>query len=125
MRPRPIVRAVTGLLAALVLAAVPAAAQHYPAVKAAGQRKDRAMLESLRRLTFAESTNVYVAPFYCECVEPTCATGVMLACGGEVLPFHTGFLTAARRTSRETCQVCGCAGAEPVELRATPVCAGL
>lgn len=108
----------------LFATAVPAAADHYPNVRAGVQRKDRNVLEALRRLTYADSLNMTIDPLLCDCLEPTCDGNFMLGCGGEVLPFHAGILTAARRTSRETCLVCGGAGPEPIELRATPVCAG-
>lgn len=115
-------------LAAVVLVLTTAglaAADHYPRVPRAVERKDRGTLEGLRRLTYAPSTSITVDAGLCDCLEPTCDGGhFMLGCGGEVLPFYGGLLSAARRTSRETCLVCGCAGLEPVELRATPVCAG-
>ena len=47
---------------------------------------------------------------------------LIVACGGEIDPI--GILTASRRTSRETCLVCGCSGEIPADLIATPVCSG-
>jgi len=115
-----------GLLAALVLTtAGPAAANHYPDVRGSVKRKDRSVLDGIRRLTYADSTYMTLDPDTCDCLELTCDEGhFMLGCGGEMDPYNSGWLTAARRTSRETCYVCGCAGEEPVDLRATPVCAG-
>jgi hypothetical protein len=84
-----------------------------------------AMKRSRLGMTRASSTSITVDALFCACHEPTCGGDFMLGCGGEVLPFYAGMITAARRTSRETCLVCGCAGLEPVELRATAVCAGL
>jgi hypothetical protein len=114
------------LVTALVLATAGlAAADHYPRVPRGVERKDRAVLEGVRRLTYAPSSSIMVGAGSCDCLEPTCDDGhFMLSCGGEVLPFYGGLLNAVRRTSRETCLVCGCAPVEPIELRATPVCAG-
>jgi hypothetical protein len=47
----------------------------------------------------------------------------MLSCGGELEPYYAGALNAVRRTSRETCLVCGCAW-DYATIRATPVCVG-
>ena len=113
------------LVVVLVLAvAGPAVADHYSETRRAVRRRDQVVLDSLRRLTHTEFFSVTVDPFLCACLEPTCEEDFMLGCGGEVLPENSGFLSSARRTSRETCYVCGCAWAEPIELRATPVCAG-
>ncbi len=113
------------MVAALALAAAgPVAADHYPDVRAGVQRKDRAVLESLRRLTHTELWSIGIDAEQCDCIEPTCEDDFMLGCGGEVLPFNAGALTASRRTSRETCLVCACAGPVPIELWAVPVCVG-
>ncbi len=83
------------------------------------QKKDHFVRDALNRMTYAipyETTLVET----CDCLEPTCDGGFMISCGGEVDPPYAGFLSAARRTSRETCYVCGCA--EYATLRATPVC---
>jgi hypothetical protein len=83
------------------------------------QKKDHFVRDALNRMTYAipyETTLVET----CDCIEPTCDGGFMISCGGEVDPPYAGFLSAARRTSRETCYVCGCA--EYATLRATPVC---
>ena len=82
-------------------------------------KKDHFVRDALNRMTYAipyETTLVLT----CDCLEPTCDGGFMLSCGGEIEPQHAGVLTATRRTSRETCYVCGCA--EYATLRATPVC---
>jgi hypothetical protein len=115
------------MLAAVVLAgAWPAAADHYPNVPNSVERKDRAALNSLRRLTYAESYEQTLVLNECNCLEPTCDGGTfMVSCGGEIEPFYAGWLTATRRTSRETCLVCACAVLGDLNLRATPVCAGL
>jgi hypothetical protein len=119
-------RIARGMIAALAIAAAsPAAADHYPAETKKGvQRKDKALLDGLSRLTYAESTGMVLDALWCDCLEETCEDGFLLGCGGEVVPAHMGFLSAVRRTSRGTCLVCGCSGPEPVELLATPVCAG-
>ncbi len=83
------------------------------------QKKDHFVRDALNRMTYAipyETTLVET----CDCLEPTCDGGFMISCGGEVDPPYAGFLNAVRRTSRETCYVCGCA--EYATLRATPVC---
>ena len=114
-----------GLCAALLLAAAfPAAADHYPAVRKGVQRKDQVVLDALRRLTHTEFFTTTLHPMTCGCLEPTCEADFMLGCGGE-MSSYSGFLYASRRTSRETCLVCGCNIIDqPVELSATPVCAG-
>lgn len=117
-------RIALGLLAALMLAtSSPALADHYPRTKRRVQRRDQAVLEGLERMTFAESYGINVDTGLCGCLEPTCDGGFMLSCGGEVIPSNGGVLSAVRRTSRQTCLVCGCA-LQPIELRATPVCLG-
>jgi hypothetical protein len=112
------------MLATIVLAtAGPAAADHYPAVPRALQRKDRAVLDGLDRLSYADTQYITLAPDACDCLELTCDEGhFMLTCGGEVEPI--GILTASRRTSRSTCLVCGCVGDEGGDLTATPICVG-
>jgi hypothetical protein len=83
------------------------------------QKKDHFVRDALNRMTYAfayETTLVET----CDCLEPTCDGGFMLSCGGEIDPPYAGFLSATRRTSRETCYVCGCA--EYATLRATPIC---
>jgi len=111
--------------ALLVVTAGLAAADHYPEVRKSVRRKDQAVLDGLRRLTYGESTYIDLVAGGCDCLELTCDEGhFMLACGGEVDPYDSGILTASRRTSRETCLVCGCAAYDGVVLRATPVCAG-
>jgi hypothetical protein len=110
-------------IAALVTAAVPAAADHYPPVPRGVQKRDRQLLDGLRRLTYAYTDYITLAPVSCNCLELTCDAGqLMTSCGGEIYPI--GILTASRRTSRETCLVCGCAGEEPADLAASPVCVG-
>src|SRR5262249_51353498 len=113
-----------GLLATIVLAtAGPAAADHYPAVPRSLQRKDRATLDGLSRLTYGASQYITLAPDACDCLGLTCDDGhFMIACGGEGSPI--GILTSSRRTSRETCLVCGCVGDDGGDLTATPVCVG-
>lgn len=109
---------------ALALTATMATATHYPNVGGATRKKDRAALTALQRLSYAFSEHRELGPGMCDCMELTCDPGsFMLACGGEIEPFNAGELTAARRTSRETCYVCGC-GWVTATLRATPVCAG-
>ena len=123
-RRYPIRVARRALAAVLVLAtAGVAAADHYPRVGRGVERRDRAVLEGLRRLADVESWTLTLAPGECNCLEPTCEEDFMIGCGGEVDPNGLGILTAARRTSRETCLVCGCAF-DTVDLRATPVCIG-
>jgi hypothetical protein len=117
---------VTLTLAALVLATAGlAAADHYPDVPSTVKRKDRSALSALQRLSYADAYEETLEPSTCGCLEPTCDGGgqFMVSCGGEVEPFYAGILTAVRRTSRETCLVCGCA-ADWATLRATPVCLG-
>jgi hypothetical protein len=113
-----------GLLAAVLLGpAGPAAADHYPGVPRAVQRKDKGVLDGLRRLTYGDTQYITLDANSCDCLEPTCDEGhFMIACGGEIDPI--GILTASRRTSRETCLVCGCAGDGGADLIATPVCSG-
>jgi hypothetical protein len=82
-------------------------------------KKDHFVRDALNRMTYAfayETTLVET----CDCLEPTCDGGFMLSCGGEIEPQNAGVLTATRRTSRQTCYVCGCA--EYATLRATPIC---
>ena len=119
-------RAGIALAVAVVLATAGlAAADHYPDVRRNVKRKDQAVLDGLRRLTYGESTYIDLPINTCDCLELTCDDGhFMLACGGEIDPYDAGILTASRRTSRETCLVCGCAAFDGVSLRATPVCAG-
>ena len=83
------------------------------------KRKDHAVRDALDRMTYAEPSELTLFAS-CDCLEPTCDGGFMLSCGGEIDP-PIGFLTAVRRTSRQTCYVCGCA-VELATLRATPVC---
>jgi len=114
-----------GAIAALVLAtAGPVVADHYPDVGGGLRKKDRNVLEGLRRLTHGDSTYITLAANTCDCLELTCDDDhFMISCGGEI-DLYTGFLTASRRTSRETCLVCGCAFLDGANLTATPVCAG-
>ena len=114
------------LAAAVVLATAGlAAANHYPEVRKPVKRKDQGVLDGVRRLTYADSTYIDLAANTCDCLELTCDDGhFMTSCGGEIEPYDAGFLSAARRTSRETCYVCGCAAFDGVVLRATPVCMG-
>ena len=81
------------------------------------RKKDHFVRDALNRMTYADPTEITLV-MTCDCVEPTCEGGFMISCGGEVDP--GGILYAVRRTSRETCYVCGCA--EFATLRATPVC---
>lgn len=113
-----------GLVAVVALVtAVPAAADHYPPVPRGIQKKDRNALDALRRLTYAYTEYISLAPVSCDCLELTCGEGqLMVSCGGEIDPI--GILTSSRRTSRETCLVCGCAGDLPADLSASPVCVG-
>jgi hypothetical protein len=113
-----------GLLAAIVLVtAGPAAADHYPGVPRAVWKRDKSVLEGIRRMTFGDTQSITLGSDSCDCLEPTCDDGLfMIACGGEIDPI--GLMTASRRTSRETCLVCGCAGEGGAELIATPVCMG-
>ena len=105
------------------MTAVPAVADHYPSVPRAVQKKDRKTLDGLRRLTYAFTEYISLAPNSCDCLELTCDEGhLMVSCGGEINPI--GILTSSRRTSRETCLVCGCAGDPPADLSASPVCVG-
>jgi hypothetical protein len=83
------------------------------------QKKDHFVRDALNRMTYAIPYEITLDQT-CDCIEPTCDGGFMLACGGEVDPPYAGFLSASRRTSRQTCYVCGCA--ESATLRATPVC---
>jgi len=114
-----------GLIAALALGTAGAAsANHYPDLPKSLRRKDRAVLDGLSRLTYGESTYITLAANTCDCLELTCDEGhFMISCGGEI-DLYTGMLTASRRTSRETCHVCGCAFVDGASLTATPVCAG-
>lgn len=113
------------LAAGLLATAIPAAADHYPNVPSGTQRKDRAVLNALRRLTYADAYEITVPFDTCDCLEPTCDGGTfMVSCGGEVEPYYAGWLNASRRTSRETCLVCACALVSDITLRATPICAG-
>jgi hypothetical protein len=84
------------------------------------KKKDHFVRDALDRMTFADPTELTLFAT-CDCVEPVCDGGLMLSCGGEIEPYFAGFLTAVRRTSRQTCYVCGCA-VELATLRATPVC---
>jgi hypothetical protein len=120
------IRITAGLLtmAAVALTLATAHADHYPSVPRGVRRHDRSIIEGMERMTFAESYHTTIAAGFCDCLEPSCDGGFMVSCGGEVLPFNGGSLSAARRTSRATCLVCGCAGPADVELRATPVCIG-
>jgi len=114
-----------GLIAALALGTAGAAsADHYPDLPKSLRRKDRAVLDGLSRLTYDESTYITLAANTCDCLELTCDDDhFMLSCGGEI-DLYMGFLTSSRRTSRETCLVCGCAVLDGANLTATPVCAG-
>jgi hypothetical protein len=103
----------------LVLASLAWADGDHSEVPPRLQKKDHFVRDALNRMTYAipyETTLVET----CDCLEPTCDGGFMLSCGGEIEPYDAGVLTATRRTSRETCYVCGCA--EYATLRATPVC---
>ena len=110
-------------LAAVVVLATAglAVADHYPDVSAATKKKDRAIINGIARMTYADPWEISLVS-ECNCIEPTCDGGFMIACGGEIDPYYAGILTSARRTSRETCYVCGCA--DNATLRATPVCLG-
>ena len=83
------------------------------------QKKDHFVRDALNRMAYAVPYELTLEES-CDCLEPTCDGGFMLSCGGEIDPPYAGFLSASRRTSRETCYVCGCA--ESATLRATPVC---
>jgi len=83
------------------------------------QKKDHFVRDALNRMAYAEPYELTLVES-CDCLEPTCDGGFMLSCGGEIDPPYAGFLSASRRTSRQTCYVCGCA--EYATLRATPVC---
>jgi hypothetical protein len=112
------------LAAAVVLATAGlASADHYPNVPGRVQKKDRAIIDGIARLTYAEPYEYGLSPEECNCIEPTCDGGFMVSCGGEVEPQWAGWLSAVRRTSRETCYVCACAF-DFATLRATPVCLG-
>jgi hypothetical protein len=82
-------------------------------------KKDHFVRDALNRMTYAFAYETTLVDS-CDCLEPTCDGGFMLSCGGEIDPPYAGFLSATRRTSRETCYVCGCA--EYATLRATPIC---
>ncbi len=113
--------------AALVLAtAGVSAADHYGRVPRGVARKDRSVLEALHRLTYAPKYGITVEAGFCDCLEPTCdgPDDFMITCGAEIVPHYQGYLSAVRRSSRQTCVVCGCAQLEPIELTVTPVCAG-
>ena len=128
MTPRTLIRSSRLLVAAaLVLATAGIApANHYPRVPRAVEKRDARVADALSRHIWADSTGMTVDLGQCDCVEPTCDDGtVMVGCGGEVVELYGGFLNTVRRTSRGTCLVCGCAVVTPIELRATPVCAGL
>ena len=112
------------LAAAVVLAVAGLArANHYPNVPARIHRKDHAVLDGLARMTYAYSSDATLGIGECNCLEPVCDGGFMLSCGGELEPYNAGALNAVRRTSRETCLVCGCAW-NYATIRATPVCVG-
>lgn len=113
------------LTAVLVLAtAGVAAADHYPRVPRNVERKDRSVLDALRRLTYNETVDVSMAAGECSCIEESCENGnFMMSCGGEMRPSDMGFLNAVRRTSQEACLVCGCAAVD-MEMRASLVCVG-
>jgi hypothetical protein len=98
-----------------------AGADHYPNVPARVQRKDRAVIDAIARMTYAEPYEITLVE-ECNCLEPTCDGGFMLSCGGEIVENYQGLLSTVRRTSRQTCLVCGCA--DYATLRATPVCLG-
>jgi hypothetical protein len=111
-------------IAALVLSltSVAGATDHYPSVPNRVHKKDHQVLDALARMTYAEPWEFELAG-ECNCFEPTCNNGgFMLSCGGEIEPPYAGLLFAVRRTSRETCLVCGCA--DLATLRATPICLG-
>ena len=74
------------------------------------QKKDHFVRDALNRMAYAVPYELTLEES-CDCLEPTCDGGFMISCGGEIDP---------RRTSRQTCYVCGCA--ENATLRATPVC---
>ena len=125
-RSRMFMNVARGLIAAIALGTAGAAsANHYPDLPKSLRRKDRAVLDGLSRLTYGESTYITLAANTCDCLELTCDEGhFMIGCGGEMDPSNVGMLSSARRTSRETCLVCGCVWDQPADLRATPVCAG-
>jgi len=126
MRRRSRSRVGIALAAAVVLATAGlAGADHYPPVPGGVQKKDRKVLDALRRLSYADSYEKALDPIeICGCLEETCYDNeLMISCGGEMEPFYAGALTAVRRTSRATCLVCGCTF-DYATLRATPVCAG-
>jgi len=112
-------------LAAAVLMATAglAGADHYPDVLARVHRKDHAVLDGIARMTYAYSYEATLSIGECNCIEPVCEGGFMLSCGGELEPTYAGALNAVRRSSRETCLVCGCAW-DFATIRATPVCLG-
>ena len=83
------------------------------------QKKDHFVRDALNRMAYAYAYETTLVES-CDCIEPTCEGGFMLSCGGEIDPPNSGFLSATRRTSRQTCYVCGCA--EYATLRATPIC---
>ena len=83
------------------------------------QKKDHFVRDALNRMAYAYAYETTLVES-CDCLEPTCDGGFMLSCGGEIEPGDAGFLSATRRTSRQTCYVCGCA--EYATLRATPIC---
>ena len=83
------------------------------------QKKDHFVRDALNRMAYAFAYETTLVSS-CDCLEPTCDGGFMLSCGGEIEPQDAGVLTATRRTSRQTCYVCGCAEYAP--RRATPIC---
>jgi hypothetical protein len=126
MTPRTSTWIAGRMLAALLVlgTASLAAADHYPRVPRNVEKKDRSVLEALRRLTYTEAWSVTLGPGECNCLEETCEDGgFLISCGGEMEPTGPGLLTAVRRTSRETCLVCGCS-LDTVELKETLVCLG-
>jgi hypothetical protein len=113
-------------LAASILLATAgvAGANHYPPVPAGVERKDRAVLNAMHRLSYADRFEMSLGVGECNCFEPTCDSGhFLLSCGGEVYPENAGALSAVRRTAHDTCFVCACAW-DVATVYATPVCIG-
>ena len=103
----------------LALASLASADGDHSQVPPRLQKKDHFVRDALNRMTYAFAYETTLVES-CDCLEPTCDGGFMISCGGEIDPPYAGFLSATRRTSRETCYVCGCA--EYATLRATPIC---
>jgi len=103
----------------LTMASLAWADGDHNTVPARLKKKDHFVRDAISRMAYAQPSETTLVNT-CDCLEPVCDGGFMLSCGGEVDPPWAGFLTAVRRTSRETCYVCACA--ELATLRATPVC---